>query len=132
MKEEIRVRPQEYKVYITNDGEEFTNKREAEKHEINLMPEKQIPKFSITLRAIEEYGYCYKIESETDLNYLTCKEWKIAYYDYVGPGWYIAIQRNGGDSEDSYTVFPIDNYIKDLQHDLNALKELESKELEIK
>jgi hypothetical protein len=70
MKEEIRVRQQEYKVYITSDGKEFTNKREAEKHEIKIMPEKQIPRFFITLEAIEEYGYCYKIESEADLDYL--------------------------------------------------------------
>lgn len=124
MKEEIRVRQQEYKVYITSDGKEFTNKREAEKHEIKIMPEKQIPRFFITLEAIEEYGYCYKIESEADLDYLTLKEWKLAYYDYIGPDWYIAIQEDGGDGEDYYTVFPVSKYIKYFQHDLNVLKKL--------
>ncbi len=127
MKEETRIRQQEYKVYVTNDGKEFTSKRDAEKHEVELMPEKQIPNFPITLRAMEECGRCYKIESEADLNYLTYKEWKIAYYDYIGPGWYIVISRDGGDSEDYYTIFPASNYIQDLQHDLNELKELDTK-----
>lgn len=126
MKEEIRVRQQEYKVYITSDGKEFTSKREAEKHEVKLMPEKQIPKHYIELLVTEDYGYCYKIESEDDLKYLQQKIWlQNAYYHYDGPGWYIAIQYDGGDYADNYEVFSVKHYIKNLQHDLNTLKELE-------
>jgi len=87
MKEEIRVRQQEYKVYITSDGKEFTYKREAEEHEINLIPEKQIPTCYIELLTAEDYGYCYKIESEDDLKYLQQKVWhRNAYYHYDEPG----------------------------------------------
>ena len=62
MKEEIRVRQQEYKVYITSDGKEFTYKRDAEKHEVELMPEKQIPTEYIELLTTENYECCYKIK----------------------------------------------------------------------
>ena len=129
MKEEIRVRSQEYKVYITNDGKAFTSKQDAEKHEVELMPEKQIPTCYIELLTTEDYGYCYKIESEDDLTYLQQKVWcRNAYYQYDGPGWYIAIRQDGGDYEDSYDVFSVKHYMKNLQHDLNALKELETKD----
>lgn len=127
MKEETRVRPQEYKVYITDDGEEFTNKREAEKHEVELMPKKQIPTDYIELLTTESYERCYKIESEDDIKYLQQKVWcRNAYYQYDGPGWYIAIRNDGGDYADSYDVFSVKHYIQNLQHDLNALKELEA------
>ena len=128
MKEEIRVRQQEYKVYITDDGKAFTNKRDAEKHEVSLMPEKQILANYIELLVTENYEYCYKIESEDDLKYLQQKVWlRNAYYHYDGPGWYIAIHHDGGDYEDDYDVFSVKHYMENLQHDLNALKELENK-----
>lgn len=126
MKEEIRVRSQEYKVYITSDGKAFTSKQDAEKHEVELMPEKHIPKNYIELLTAEDYGCCYKIESEDDLKYLQQKIWlRNAYYQYDGPGWYIAIRHDGGDYEDDYDVFSVKHYIQNIQHDLNALKELE-------
>lgn len=127
MKEETRIRQQEYKVYITSDGKEFTYKREAEQHEVKLMPEKQIPTCYIELLTTEDYGYCYKIESEDDLKYLQQKVWfRNAYYHYDGPGWYITIREDGGDYDDTYTVFSVKHYINNVQHDLNALKELET------
>ena len=126
MKEEIRVRQQEYKVYITSDGKAFTSKRDAEKHEVELMPEKQIPKEYIELLTTEDYGYCYKIESEDDLKYLQQKVWlQNAYYHYDGPGWYIAIRHDGGDYPDSYDVFSVKRYLSLLESDVNTLKKIE-------
>lgn len=128
MREETRIRQQEYKVYITSDGKEFTYKREAELHEAKLMPRKQIPTCYIELLTTEDYGYCYKIKSEDDLKYLQQKVWfQNAYYHYDGPGWYIAIREDGGDYDDTYTVFSVKHYINNVQHDLDTLKELETK-----
>ena len=126
MKEEIRVRQQEYKVYITSDGKAFTSKRDAEKHEVDLMPEKQIQTDYIELLVTENYECCYKIESEDDLKYLQQKVWhQNAYYHYDGPGWYIAFRNDGGDYEDDYSVVHIQSYIDCLKHDLSVLEELE-------
>ena len=126
MKEENRVGSQEYKVYITDDGKEFINKREAEMHELKLKPERQIPKHYIELLAADDYAYCYKIESEDDLKYLQQKIWlQNAYYHYDGPGWYIAIRHYGGDDyPDDYNVVSVKYYSSQLEADLNTLKEL--------
>jgi hypothetical protein len=114
------------KIFVTSDGKEFTYKRDAEKHEVELMPEKQIPTDYIELLTTEDYGYCYKIKSEDDLKYLQQKIWlRNAYYHYDGPGWYIAIRHDGGDYPDSYDVFSVKRYLSLLESDVNTLKKIE-------
>ena len=129
MKEETRIRQEEYKVYITDDGKEFTNKQKAEKHEAELLPKKQIPNYYLGFNIIED-AHVYKIESEEDLEYLAATEWKedTSYWTYDGPDWYIALRHDGGDYPDDYNVLPVKSYIRGLQYNLNALKELETKE----
>lgn len=125
MKAETRTRTQEYLVYVTSDGKEFDTQREAEKHEAELLPKKEIPRHYIVFDFLDS-GYAYKIESEEDLEYLTIHEWNYnAYYTYTEPGWYIAFRHDGGDYPDDYDVFYLKNFLSDLESDVNKLKNLE-------
>jgi hypothetical protein len=128
MREETRIRPESYTVYITSDGKEFYNESRARQYEATLMPFKNIPNNYIYLYTHDEdIGcYCYKIESEKDLECLKAIEWNYnAVWDYEGPGWYVAFRHDGGDYADDYSVSHIQSYIHYLKHDLSVLEELE-------
>ena len=127
MKTETRTRTQEYLVYVTSDGKEFDSQKAAEKHEVELLPKKQIPRHYVHFNSLDvEYAYIYKIKSEEDLKYLDATEWNHnAYWTYKGPDWYIAIRHDGGDYDDDYDILSVKHYLSLLKSDVNTLKEIE-------
>lgn len=122
-----RVKKEVYDtVYVTDDGQEFSSRREAQKHEDSLLAERGIhSEYLGFMHTFDTYITCYEIKSEEDLKYLEAKEWNHnCTYTYDGPGWYIEKKIDGGDYADSYEIIKVDDYIEELEIDLKQLKDL--------
>ena len=123
MREEIRTRPQEYKVYIANDGTEFSTIELCRKHELSLVEE--IPEVLRTaIKDVMSYwdaypSTIYNIRSEKDWNFLKDYIWKnhIDRGHYDGPGKYIAVMIDHGDHEPSYKIYDFYKYYHDVLED---------------
>lgn len=112
--------------YVTSDGKEFRDKNNAEFHEEEIsMPERVIPHRGLELELAECYTICYNIQSEEDFHYLGVKEWKYNYFgSFQGPGWYIAFRHDGGDYADDYDIIKAEEYLAQLENDVNEIKDL--------
>ena len=115
-------------IYVCEDGQEFENKHEAQKHEDNLIPSRKIEEYYLTLDSMDSGGgYCYRITEAEDLKYLNAKEWNYhGEFEYEGPGWYLAIFHDGGDYYDTYEIIKVDTYKELLENDLENIKYLTS------
>lgn len=114
-------------IYITSDGQEFCIRSDAEQHEeeLRIMQDRhEIPyKYIGYLSFLDSGADAYEIKSEDDLKYLNIKEWnRCGSWTYDGPGWYMAVWHDGGDYSDYYSITKVDEYIKNLEEDLNNLK----------
>lgn len=124
IKEQVR----QSMVYITSDGKEFKYKGDAQRHEEKIsMPERSIPCKTVTLHTQDDFynTFCYNIQNEDDFHYLEVKEWKYNYYGkFDGPGWYLAFRHDGGDYDDDYDIIKLDEYLAQLEEDVENLKDL--------
>ena len=125
-KTKLHIYTKEEKIYVTDDGQEFTDIQAAKSHELQLKDFRKICHKTIYLNLMDERLDAYYISGEEDFDYLIVTEWDYnindSYYD--NPGWYIARTIPGGDYKDSYVVEPITEYLKMAEHDLNELRGL--------
>lgn len=117
MKTEIRevMVPEKRKVYITDDGTEFTSQRACEDYEYEQERDKRnIQWYACESIAEEMPAKLWYIHSEEEFKWLEKTEWAHAYVDseFYGEGWYIAIFHDGGDYRDEYEINRLDTYIQ--------------------
>lgn len=136
MRVETREEVNKYIVYITEDGKEFRNRYYALMHDGELIKQKNprdIPQDYITLLDEDEGGHMYYCKTIDDLHYIGVTE--LFNYDlvdgFIGPGWYVAIFRDGGDGYDYYDVYSIKKYYKTMKKRIaeyeSIMKEWEGK-----
>ena len=112
------------KIYVTSDGKEFESKFYANRHEYEIMPERNFQQATFSLDD-ETTAVCYKIENIDDYRYLSAKKWDISTTNsYVGPGWYMSVRQDGGDYNDWYEVTYLPNYFNNLKEQLQAVEKI--------
>ena len=129
MRTEIREKTDNYRVYITDDGTEFSSRFSAVMHEAKEMRRLHPRKIKSTgiLTPDEDYINLYKVESLEDWNYLYKVAWEQnAYGNYLGPAWYGAICHDGGDCQDEYEIIYMPFYIRQQEEFLEEIKDLTS------
>lgn len=119
MRTEVREEVRQYTTYITEDGREFTNRHQAIRHEADLIKKNDPREIKSDWVMIDEEtgANIYYCKTADDLHYLGATEW--LHYDlidgFIGPGWYMAIFRDGGDHYDYYDIYNCDKYFKKLK-----------------
>ena len=132
------IKTEEYEVtevvkkyrYITSDGRAFNNFYEAKRHEAEITFKRNIRSFPI-FYDVEDISYCqniYFIESKEDIQYLQAVKWdfncNVNAYD--GPGWYLCFVNNGGDHDDTYRLYKVDQYCNEISQIIDEIKHLTS------
>ena len=132
MKTEYRKEPvmANRTVYITEDGKEFDRERDAKLHESRILENTRHVKSKYYVTFDEYYTQLWYITCPEDLDYV--KRVHLLYYyevdKYDGPGWYMTICDTGGDGPDTYDIYKVDKYIKQMEDKINELKELTANE----
>lgn len=130
MRTEVRTRqkPENYNVYIADDGTEFTNRQMCISYEFQLEKGKRkLPHLSgVDIEG--DYAALWYIKDEEEFEWLKKTEWAHCEVDsqFDIEGWYIAIFHAGGDNTDYYEVQLLNDYIKWYQHQIDYLKHLTS------
>lgn len=130
MKIEIRKEPviSNTKVYITEDGKEFTREYDAKLHESRILEGTRKIKTHYYKTFDENYAQLWYITCPEDLDYVE-RVHLLYYYEidkYDEPGWYMTVCNYGGDGPDSHDIYKVNNYLKELEERLNELKDLTS------
>lgn len=129
MRTEVREEVRKYTTYITEDGQEFTNRHQALVHEgelIKARDPRNIPEDYIELFNDDHYGArIYYFKTEDDLHYVGQTEWiHYTFYDKFKPGWYMAVYNDGGDGYDYYDVSNFDDYRKQMRECLTMYDQI--------
>lgn len=112
--------------YTSSDGYPFANRNDCEWHERRL-GYKGIEVVETAQDGINEFFTerpitMYNIKNEEDWNILVERVWfyRQDVKEYPGPGIYLAMYDDGGDSSDSYIIYDYKKYIWDLQDKVNT------------
>ena len=135
MRTEVREIPivQREWVYIAKDGKEFSRQDECLRYEYSLDTDKpQVVATAIhSLHSFEgdSPAIIYHIDSEEDWNYLFNYVWErhlctgLSWNKYRGPQDYIAIENDGGDYHETYTVYPLEEYLEDIIEEAHSYEQ---------
>lgn len=115
-------------IYTTSDGKEFQYKQWAQEHEAELQRDNRYIKYeSVYTFENEDIAGLYYIDSLDNFKYMT----ETAWFDckpsaYEGPGWYLHIGHDGGDSNDWNEVYYLPSYLKEMEKWIEDVKHLTS------
>lgn len=107
-----------YPVYVADDGTEFPNMVSCLNYEKKQYSEGQeMLKTAVKMRTAddEHAATLYNIKNEAQWNFLCQYEWLNHYSPrrYPGPGHYLAIEYDGGDYVNDYTITPAVEYAEE-------------------
>lgn len=111
--------------YESSDGFEYASRAECESHERTL-GFRGVKVVETAINDLNDFYderpmTLYKVESEADWNVLVERIWFYRQNKrvYPGPGFYVAVQMNGGDYDDEYEIYEYDEYMNNLHHYYN-------------
>lgn len=120
--------------YVADDGTEFMRRSDCEFYEAQQV-EKNRKILNKDTRTVdtERPAKLWYIRNKEDFDWLRKKKWIHAdirgHKGFIGPGWYISIWNDGGDSIDYYEVYHVDEYLHDYEKQIQEIRHLTSEEI---